>query len=75
MKKLYDGLHVGEYLCPHSPSEPKLTYGAEFLDLRSHVWGIRKFLIHFSANIILRRTTEQDVHALSKKNSSSVHIV
>ncbi|EPT05119.1 hypothetical protein FOMPIDRAFT_1021481 [Fomitopsis schrenkii] len=30
----------------------------EFLDLRSHVWGI-----------------QQDVHALSKKNSSSVHIV
>ncbi|KAI0731927.1 hypothetical protein C8Q72DRAFT_182419 [Fomitopsis betulina] len=30
----------------------------EFLDLRSHVWGI-----------------QQDVHALSKKNSSSIHIV
>ncbi|KZT73934.1 hypothetical protein DAEQUDRAFT_361386 [Daedalea quercina L-15889] len=30
----------------------------EFLDLRSHVWGI-----------------QQDVHALSKKNSTSVHVV
>ncbi|KAH9841420.1 uncharacterized protein C8Q71DRAFT_845601 [Rhodofomes roseus] len=30
----------------------------EFLDLRSHVWGI-----------------QQDVHALSKKKSTSVHVV
>ena len=47
MKKLYDGLHVGESksgfcmvrywlntLCVPSPSE--------FLDLRAHVWGIRE---------------------------------
>lgn len=75
MKKLYDGLHVGGSTCLHDLSQPKLIYGAEFLDLRSHVWGIRKCLVYLSANITLRRTAEQDVHALSKKNSSSVHIV
>lgn len=42
MKKLYDGLHVGQYLfeahaCPINDRLPE-----EFLDLRSHVWGMRK---------------------------------
>jgi hypothetical protein len=42
VKKVYDGLHIG--LSPQSlctASDP-LTSCAEFLDLRSHVWGIRR---------------------------------
>ncbi|KAJ3485533.1 hypothetical protein NLI96_g4903 [Meripilus lineatus] len=46
MKKLYDGLHS------------TMSLPTEFLDLRSHVWGI-----------------QQDLHSLSKKESTSVRIV
>lgn len=47
MKKLYDGLHVGklQLLAPSKPSEPL----SEFLDLRSHVWGIRESFIFVEA--------------------------
>jgi len=42
MKKLYDGLHIGL-----PPQLMRITSGSlmsreEFLDLRSHVWGIRE---------------------------------
>ena len=43
IKRLYDGLHVGalpQYLdtCARRLNTPS----SEFLDLRSHVWGIRE---------------------------------
>lgn len=43
-KKLLDGLHVGQYQrIPMSNSaDLNSPFYAEFLDLRSHVWGIRE---------------------------------
>jgi hypothetical protein len=47
----------------------------EFLDLRSHVWGIRK--LYFGNTIcdyVVHWTIEQDLHSLSKKEATSVRI-
>lgn len=44
MKKIYDGLHIGESLDGISPEFFVYRLLAEFLDLRSHVWGIRELL-------------------------------
>ena len=41
MKKLYDGLHIGA-LVSHIFSLCTLMMIAEFLDLRSTVWGLRE---------------------------------
>jgi hypothetical protein len=41
MKKLYDGLHIGA-LIYHPFSIIALMVVAEFLDLRSTVWGLRE---------------------------------
>ena len=44
VKKLYDGLHIGSSLrLLWTPSSPLISH-EEFLDLRSHVWGIRRFI-------------------------------
>lgn len=43
VKKLYDGLHVGESRL-HNTLTFNITHvNLEFLDLRAHVWGIREF--------------------------------
>jgi len=44
-KKLYDGLHIGlpSRLLRTVPAS--LNFRAEFLDLRSHVWGIREYCL------------------------------
>jgi hypothetical protein len=41
MKKLYDGLHVGPFKYIYLCLCFALKFDTEFLDLRSHVWGIR----------------------------------
>jgi hypothetical protein len=43
-KKLLDGLHVGQYTSVlwYSLDKCQFYYYLEFLDLRSHVWGIRE---------------------------------
>lgn len=41
MKKLYDGLHIGVFTS-HSYSLGNFMTIAEFLDLRSTVWGLRE---------------------------------
>jgi hypothetical protein len=75
-KKLYDGLHVGELQGPNVMIPVTLMIlPTEFLDLRSHVWGIRELSIPD-----LRSTdangcnTEQDVHSVLKKESTTVRI-
>lgn len=40
VKKLYDGLHVGPWILCDSLVNAT-NYFLEFLDLRTHVWGIR----------------------------------
>lgn len=45
LKKVYDGLHIGMLLRLDSST---CTHGRqEFLDLRSHVWGMRQSLCLF----------------------------
>ena len=50
----------------------------EFLDLRAHVWGIRE-CSPFSGNVLIVHwiipVIEQDLHALSKKEGTTVRIV
>lgn len=47
----------------------------EFLDLRSHVWGIRTLSVILPASAPLTSLwTEQDIHKLAKKESTSVRI-
>lgn len=80
MKKLYEGLHIGSCkfkdfyaLCCNLICIP-----AEFLDLRAHVWGIREYLGFDGQRGIkaqLSNYLEQDLHSLSKKDSSSVRLV
>ena len=43
VKKLYDGLHIGMFFSLVCWS-PLATLSSEFLDLRNHVWGMRKCL-------------------------------
>ena len=42
LKKVYDGLHIGAYAILNCLLVIILTPNTEFLDLRSHVWGMRK---------------------------------
>jgi hypothetical protein len=42
VKKLYDGLHVGEKCSVFADREVLTDFFPEFLDLRAHVWGIRE---------------------------------
>lgn len=84
MKKLYDGLHVGKvpsctYAKEISLLKSTMSLPTEFLDLRSHVWGIREcptWSHDGSTNFAhLLFFLEQDLHSLSKKESTSVRIV
>lgn len=72
MKKLYDGLHIGAQLCIFKP-DWDLSVVTEFLDLKSHVWGIRKPLCLLVTSSTYR-TKEQDLHSLSKKEGTSVRV-
>jgi hypothetical protein len=73
-KKLLDGLHVGMYSVSGNDLYRMLTVSsAEFLDLRSHVWGIRESLID-TFFMVTKSELEQDLQALSKKESTSVRI-
>lgn len=74
LKKLYDGLHVGQYSNLLNGSQI-LTLSEEFLDLRAHVWGIREFIrYHILRTCFDAVYVEQDLHSLSKKDSTSVRI-
>ncbi|KAH8108672.1 hypothetical protein DFH11DRAFT_1066257 [Phellopilus nigrolimitatus] len=58
VKKIYDGLDIGEWpLFIHLLAVMSFFFLLEFLNLRSHVWGI-----------------QQDLHALSKRDSNTVRI-
>jgi hypothetical protein len=50
VKKLYDGLHIGSSLRLLWTASSSLISHEEFLDLRSHVWGIRGFIRQSAMN-------------------------
>ncbi len=76
MKKLYDGLHIGQLTLLVSHAKYLENRALEFLTLRSHVWGMReyswpveRFLGHLTRLVYL---TEEDLHSLSKKVQKTV---
>jgi hypothetical protein len=59
------------------PIRTDRTSRLEFLDLRSHVWGIRECftLSIYALSSLIRYLIEQDLHSLSKKEGTSVRVV
>jgi len=73
-RKLYDGLHIGS--SSRLLRIGSLTSRKEFLDLRSHVWGIRGYGLSITnRRLIYLVHPEQDLQALSRKERSSVRLV
>jgi len=73
VKKLYDGLHMGS-----SPQLLRIASGLlilreEFLDLRSHVWGIRGYSLYLGTNhqltSITSGLTQSKIYKLFRKKS------
>src|ERR1700722_14274091 len=55
MKKLYDGLQVGRSVYSFCTTW-RLSSFAEFLDLRTHIWGIRKHWRHARSLRLINRS-------------------
>ena len=73
MKQLYDGLHIG--MVHHSFAWLASYPGAEFLDLRAHVWGLRTFfLIPCSSNRLTNPQNKTFTSSAEKPSPSKSHL-